>query len=89
MSSNRSASWFDEGHLICFFTARTSEHKSVTEEWLKRNDVKYHQIIYGKPRRNSDHVEYHFIDKRHGKSDNIYGPSRGIRDQNQTDSGLS
>jgi len=54
--------WFDEGHLICFFTARTTEHKSVTEEWLKRNDVKYHQIIYGKPRRNSYHAEYHFID---------------------------
>ena len=54
--------WFDEGHLICFFTARTNEHKSVTEEWLKRNGVKYHQIIYGKPRRNSNHVEYHFID---------------------------
>jgi len=59
---NQIGRWFDEGHLICFFTARTSEHKSVTEEWLKGNGVKYHQIIYGKPRRNNTHVEYHFID---------------------------
>ncbi len=54
--------WFDEGHYICFFTSRTIEHKSVTEEWLKRNDVRYNQIVYGKPRRNSEFVEYHFID---------------------------
>jgi uncharacterized HAD superfamily protein len=54
--------WFDEGHFICFFTSRTIEHKSVTEEWLKQNGVKYHQIIYEKPRRNSIFAEYHFID---------------------------
>jgi len=54
--------WFDEGHLVCFFTARTIDHKDVTEQWLKQNGVKYHQIIYGKPRRNSTHAEYHFID---------------------------
>ena len=54
--------WFDDGHFICFFTSRTIEHKSVTEEWLKQNDVRYNQIVYGKPRRNSEYVEYHFID---------------------------
>ena len=26
--------WYDEGHLITFFTSRTEEHRDVTEEWL-------------------------------------------------------
>ena len=25
--------WFVEGHHICFFTARTEEHRSITEIW--------------------------------------------------------
>lgn len=28
---------YDQGHYICFFTARTDEHKEVTIEWLKRH----------------------------------------------------
>lgn len=27
--------WYDEGHIIFFFTSRTEEHRAVTEEWLK------------------------------------------------------
>ena len=54
--------WYDEGHFICFFTGRTADHKTVTEAWLKHKGVKYHQIIYGKPRRIGDYAEYHFID---------------------------
>ncbi len=54
--------WYDEGHFICFFTARTEEHKDVTETWLRQHQVKYHQIIYGKPRRTDSQTEYHFID---------------------------
>ena len=42
--------WHDEGHVICFFTARTDEHRTATEEWLRRNKVKHHQVIYNKPR---------------------------------------
>lgn len=54
--------WHKEGNFICFFTARTLDHKAVTEEWLKQNGAEYDQIIYGKPRRIGDYTEYHFID---------------------------
>ncbi len=50
--------WYDEGHVICFFTSRTEEHREVTEEWLNKNGFKYHDIIFGKPRGGN----YHWID---------------------------
>ncbi len=53
--------WFDEGHHICFFTARTEEHRKPTVEWLREHGVKYHQLILGKPRR-KEGDEYHYID---------------------------
>ena len=42
--------WYDEGHVICFFTSRTEEHRTVTEQWLKNNGFKYHSLVMGKPR---------------------------------------
>lgn len=54
--------WYDEGHFICFFTARTDEHREVAEAWLKKHGVRYHQIIYNKPRKLAPFTEYHFID---------------------------
>lgn len=54
--------WYDEGHIICFFTARTDEHASATEAWLKKHGVKYHKVIYNKPRKIAPYTEYHFID---------------------------
>jgi uncharacterized HAD superfamily protein len=54
--------WHKGGNFICFFTARTLDHKTVTEAWLKQNGAEYDQIIYGKPRRIGDYTEYHFID---------------------------
>ncbi|MGO9643726.1 MAG: phosphoheptose isomerase [Candidatus Bathyarchaeia archaeon] len=54
--------WYQEGHFICFFTAREEVHLEVTEKWLRKEGVKYHRIIYGKPRRTTVHSEYHFID---------------------------
>ena len=50
--------WHDEGHYICFITARTDEHREVTEAWLKTHGFKYHQVIYNKPRGGN----YHYID---------------------------
>lgn len=50
--------WYDEGHIICFFTSRTEEHRAVTTEWLDRHDFKYHGILMGKPRGGN----YHWID---------------------------
>ena len=53
--------WYDQGHFICFFTARTQEHREATLSWLQKYGVKHHQLILGKPRRNQGE-EYHYID---------------------------
>ena len=50
--------WYEEGHLICFFTSRTEEHREVTEEWLKKHNFKYHSLLMNKPRGGN----YHWID---------------------------
>lgn len=50
--------WYDEGHMICFFTSRTEEHRGVTETWLDKNGFKYHSLLMGKPRGGN----YHWID---------------------------
>lgn len=50
--------WFDEGHVITFFTSRTEEHREHTEIWLKKHGFKYHAILFGKPRGGN----YHWID---------------------------
>ena len=50
--------WFDEGHIICFFTSRTEEHREVTETWLNKHGFKYHSLLMGKPRGGN----YHWID---------------------------
>lgn len=50
--------WYDEGHIITFFTSRTEEHREVTEKWLKEHGFKYHGIVFGKPRGGN----YHYID---------------------------
>lgn len=50
--------WFDNGHIITFFTSRVEEHREVTEEWLNRNGFNYHGLLMGKPRGGN----YHWID---------------------------
>jgi len=50
--------WYDEGHIICFFTSRTEEHRDVTEQWLQKHGFKYHSVLFGKPRGGN----YHWID---------------------------
>ncbi|WP_438711668.1 LNS2 domain-containing protein [Aquimarina muelleri] len=50
--------WFDEGHIICFFTSRTEDHRGVTETWLQTHGFKYHSLLMGKPRGGN----YHWID---------------------------
>jgi hypothetical protein len=51
-------SWYDEGHIITFFTSRTEAHREITERWLKKHGFKYHGILMGKPRGGN----YHWID---------------------------
>ena len=50
--------WFDEGHIITFFTSRIEEHRQVTEEWLDKHGFQYHGLLMGKPRGGN----YHWID---------------------------
>lgn len=50
--------WFDEGHIITFFTSRVEEHREVTEQWLNGHGFKYHGMLMGKPRGGN----YHWID---------------------------
>jgi uncharacterized HAD superfamily protein len=50
--------WYEDGHIITFFTSRIEEHREVTEKWLKEHGFKYHGIMFGKPRGGN----YHWID---------------------------
>ncbi|MDH3652413.1 MAG: phosphoheptose isomerase [Saprospiraceae bacterium] len=50
--------WYDEGHLITFFTSRTEEHRMMTEEWLQLHNFRYHALLMNKPRGGN----YHWID---------------------------
>lgn len=50
--------WYDDGHIITFFTSRVEEHREKTEKWLKEHGFKYHGIMFGKPRGGN----YHWID---------------------------
>ncbi|MBP9883074.1 MAG: hypothetical protein KBF32_06715 [Chitinophagales bacterium] len=50
--------WYDEGHIIYFFSSRTEGLRDVTETWLKQYGFKYHGLLLGKPRGGN----YHWID---------------------------
>ena len=50
--------WYEEGHIITFFTSRTEEHREVTEQWLDKHGFKYHGMLMGKPRGGN----YHWVD---------------------------
>ena len=50
--------WFNEGHIITFFTSRTEVHREITETWLKKCGFQYHGLLMGKPRGGN----YHWID---------------------------
>jgi hypothetical protein len=50
--------WYDEGHIITFFTSRTDDHELVTNQWLEKWGFKYHNILFNKPRGGN----YHWID---------------------------
>jgi uncharacterized HAD superfamily protein len=42
--------WYNEGHIITFFTSRTEETREITETWLNKWGFKYHGLLMGKPR---------------------------------------
>jgi len=55
--------WYDEGHVITFFTAREGKDREVTETWLKEHGFRYHGLVMDKPRI-KDNQEYVWIDNR-------------------------
>lgn len=61
--------WYDQGHIITFFTSRTEAHRTVTEAWLKEHDFKYHGLLMGKPRGGN----YHWIDNHLVKATRFKG----------------
>lgn len=50
--------WYDEGHVITYFTSRTEDHRMVTLDWLNKHGFKFHGLLMGKPRGGN----YHWID---------------------------
>ena len=61
--------WYDEGHIITFFTSRTEEHREVTDAWLKKSGFKYQQLLMNKPRGGN----YHWIDNHMVKATQFNG----------------
>ena len=61
--------WYDQGHIITFFTSRTEEHREVTTEWLTRHGFKYHGLLMGKPRGGN----YHWVDNHMVKATRFKG----------------
>ncbi len=61
--------WYDEGHIITFFTSRTEEHREVTETWLDKHNFKYHGLLMGKPRGGN----YHWIDNHIVRATRFHG----------------
>ena len=72
--------WYDEGHIICFFTSRTEDHREVTEEWLKTNGFHYHSLLMGKPRGGN----YHWIDNHLVKATRYNGKFTDLIDKEVT-----
>ena len=62
-------SWYEEGHIITFFTSRTEEHRAYTEKWLKMHNFKYHGLLMDKPRGGN----YHWIDNHLVKATRFRG----------------
>jgi len=61
--------WYDEGHIITFFTSRTEAHREITEAWLDKYGFKYHGLLVGKPRGGN----YHWIDNHVVKATRYLG----------------
>jgi uncharacterized HAD superfamily protein len=72
--------WFEEGHVICFFTSRTEEHRGYTETWLKENGFKYHSLLMGKPRGGN----YHWVDNHLVKATRYRGKFTDLVDKEVT-----
>ena len=50
--------WYDDGHIITFFTSRTEDTRGVTITWLNKHGFKFQALLMNKPRGGN----YHWID---------------------------
>jgi uncharacterized HAD superfamily protein len=50
--------WYEQGHIITFFTSRTDSQRETTTKWLDKHGYKYHGLLMNKPRGGN----YHWID---------------------------
>ncbi len=72
--------WYDDGHIICFFTSRTEAHREVTETWLEKHGFKYHSMLMGKPRGGN----YHWVDNHLVKATRYKGKFTDLVDKKVT-----
>ncbi len=72
--------WYEQGHMICFFTSRTEAHREYTETWLKKHGFKYHSLLMGKPRGGN----YHWIDNHLVKATRFRGKFTDLVDKEVT-----
>ena len=72
--------WFNEGHVITFFTSRLEEHRAVTEIWLAENGFKWHGLLMGKPRGGN----YHWVDNHIVRATRYTGKFTDLVDKETT-----
>ena len=61
--------WYDQGHIITFFTSRTEDTREVTLTWLNKHQFKFHNLLMNKPRGGN----YHWIDNHMVKATRFRG----------------
>lgn len=61
--------WYDDGHIITFFTSRTEDMRAITENWLIKHGFKFHHILMNKPRGGN----YHWIDNHNVQATRFNG----------------
>ncbi|MGB3548783.1 MAG: phosphoheptose isomerase [Saprospiraceae bacterium] len=71
--------WYEEGHIITFFTSRTEAHREITEMWLDKHGFKYQGMLMGKPRGGN----YHWIDNHIVKATRFKGKFTDLVVKNQ------
>ena len=72
--------WFEEGHVITFFTSRIEEHREVTEIWLNKHGFNYHGMVMGKPRGGN----YHWIDNHIVRATRFEGKFTDLVESSET-----
>jgi len=72
--------WYDEGHIITYFTSRTEKERAVTERWLKKCGFKYHGLLMGKPRGGN----YHWIDNHIVRATRFNGKFTDLIERKET-----